>query len=352
MEPDLNHVDKPAAKPVVLCTLALHAAGLQLLDGVADVIVAPDTRAETLYDMIGCADILLVRSQLPADLFERPNHLIGVIRNGTGLDLIPVESATRHGIPVANVPGANVQTVAEYCVASMLAMTRKIETMHRDLRERGWGEARVHTGYTADLHGKTIGIVGLGDIGRALAAICHLGFGMRVLAYQPRLKPAPDYIESVPLDSLLAQSDFVSLNCPLTPETRHLLDARRIGLMKKTAVLINAARGAVTNEMALAAALQARRLGGAVIDVFSQQPLPRDSAFLTLDNVLLTPHAAGLTPGSFAAMSTGAAKQMLQLFAGQRPAHLVNPEVWERFVASHASHVKSGSSRIDSMRLA
>ena len=111
-------------KPVVLCTLPLHAAGLKLLDGVAEVVLAPDTRAQTLYRMIGEADIVLVRSQLPADLFDRPNRLIGVIRNGTGLDLIPVEAATRHGIPVANVPGANVQTVAEYCVSAMLAMTR------------------------------------------------------------------------------------------------------------------------------------------------------------------------------------------------------------------------------------
>lgn len=324
-------------QPVVLCTLPLHAAGLKLLEGVADVVVAPDPRAETLYGLIGTADILLVRSQLPADLFDRPNHLIGVIRNGTGLDLIPVESATKHGIPVANVPGANVQTVAEYCVAAMLALTRRIETMHRDLRARGWAEARVHTERTAGLHGKTIGIVGLGEIGSKLAAICHLGFGMRVLAYQPRPKPKADYIETIPLDEVLAQSDFVSLNCPLTAETRHLLDARRIALMKNTAMLINAARGPIADEAALAQALRTHRLGGAVIDVFSQQPLPRDSAFLGLDNVLLTPHAAGLTPESFAAMSTGAAKQMLQLFASQRPAHLVNPEVWERFIARRSA---------------
>ena len=320
-------------KPVVLCTLPLHAAGLKLLDGVAEVVLAPDTRAQTLYRMIGEADIVLVRSQLPADLFDRPNRLIGVIRNGTGLDLIPVEAATRHGIPVANVPGANVQTVAEYCVSAMLAMTRKIETMHRDLREKGWAAARLHSERSADLHGKTIGIVGLGDIGTRLAAICHLGFGMRVLAYQPRPKPCAAYVTRLPLDEMLAQADFVSLSCPLTAETRHLLDARRIGLMRNTAVLINAARGPVADEAALAAALRERRIGGAVIDVFGEQPLPRDSAFLQLDNVLLTPHAAGLTPESFAAMSTGAARQMLQLFARERPTHLVNPEVWERFIA-------------------
>ena len=320
-------------KPVVLCTLPLHAAGLQMLEGVADVVVAPDTRAQTLYGLIGSADILLVRSQLPADLFDHPNHLIGVIRNGTGLDLIPVESATQHGIPVANVPGANVQTVAEYCVAGMLAMTRKLETMYRDLRERSWNEGRTHTEHTADLHGKTIGIIGLGDIGAKLAAICHLGFGMRVLAYQPRPKPKADYVTTLALDDLLPQSDFVSINCPLTPETRHLLDARRIGLMKSSAILINAARGPIADEAALAEALRAHKIGGAVIDVFAQQPLPRDSAFLALDNVLLTPHAAGLTPESFAAMSTGAVKQMLQLFRNEHPTHLVNPDVWERFIA-------------------
>ena len=320
-------------KPVVLCTLPLHAAGLKLLEGIADVVVAPDTRAETLYGLIGTADILLVRSQLPADLFDRPNHLTGVIRNGTGLDLIPVESATQHGIPVANVPGANVQTVAEYCVAGMLALTRRLETMHFDLRTRGWNQARAFSEHAAGLHGKTIGIIGLGDIGAKLAAICHLGFGMRVLAYQPRPKPQADYVESMSVDALLAQSDFVSLNCPLTPATRNLLDARRIGLMKPAAILINAARGPIADEAALAEALRTHKIGGAVIDVYSQQPLPRDSAFLTLDNVVLTPHAAGLTPESFAAMSTGAAKQMLQLFRNERPAHLVNPEVWERFIA-------------------
>ena len=320
-------------RPVVLCTLPLHAAGMKLLEGVADVALLPDTSAETLYRLIGTADILLVRSQLPPDLFERPNHLIGVIRNGTGLDLIPLESATKQGIPVANVPGANVQTVAEYCVAAMFAMTRRIETMHRTLCERGWSEARLHSERTADLHGKTLGIVGLGDIGTRLAAICHLGFGMRVLAYQPRPRARADYIETLALDDLLAQSDFVSLNCPLTPETRHMIDDRRLGLMKPGAVLVNAARGPIVDEAALGEALREHRLGGAVIDVFSRQPLPRDSAFLGLDNVLLTPHAAGLTPESFAAMSTGAAKQILQLFANQRPTHLVNPEVWERFIA-------------------
>ena len=320
-------------RPVVLCTLPLHRAGVALLEPVADVRLTRDTGAQALYEALGGADLLLVRSQLPPDLFDRPNHLLGVVRNGTGLDLIPVASATAHGIPVANVPGANVQTVAEYCVAAMLAFARKLATMNRDLRAHGWNEARRHTDGASDLHGKTIGIVGLGAIGLRLATICHLAFGMRVLGYQPRPRAKPDYVESVPLDDLLARADYVSLNCPLTAETRHLLDARRLALMKRSAVLINAARGAIADEAALARALAAGSLGGAAIDVFSQQPLPRDNAFLGLDNVLLTPHAAGLTPESFEQMSVGAARQMLQLLAGEKPEHLVNSEVWERCAA-------------------
>jgi D-3-phosphoglycerate dehydrogenase len=330
------------ARPIVLCTLPLHAAGVALLDPVAEVRLASDTGAPAIYEAIGEADLLLVRSQLPADLFERPNRLLGVIRNGTGLDMIPVASATAHGIPVANVPGANVQTVAEYCVAGMLAMTRKLAAMDRDLREHGWNQARIHTDRSADLHGKTIGIVGLGAIGLRLAEICHLAFGMRVLGYQPRARARPDFVASVPLDDLLAHSDFVSLNCPLNEETRHLLDERRLNLMKPGAILVNAARGAVVEEAALAAALAAGRIGGAVLDVFSQQPLPRDSAFLALDKVLLTPHAAGLTPEAFEAMSLGAARQMLQILVGEMPRHIVNPEVWEGSAARRRqAHVRA-----------
>ena len=319
--------------PVVLCTLPLHAAGAALLAAHAEIRLVPDNSAATIYAAIGDADLLLVRTQLPPDLFERPNRLLGVVRNGTGLDLIPVASATAHCIPVANVPGANVQTVAEYCVAAMLAFNRKLEVMSRDLRTQGWNQARSHTEHSNDLAGKTIGIVGLGAIGLRLAAICHLAFNMKVLGYQPRPHAAPDYIDRLALDALLAGSDFVSLNCPLSAETRHLLDARRLGLMKPGAVLINAARGAIVDETALAAALAGGRLRGAAIDVFSQQPLSRDSPFLGLDNAILTPHVAGLTPEAFEQMSVGAARQMLQLLAGEKPTYMVNPEIWERSAA-------------------
>ncbi|QHJ01714.1 hydroxyacid dehydrogenase [Xylophilus rhododendri] len=307
----------------------MHPAGDALLAGKARILVAPDTGADTLRRLVGDADYLLVRNHLPADLLDRPHRLRGIVRNGTGLDMIPVEAATAQSIPVANVPGANAQAVAEYCAGAMLELARRFGAMDRKLRDQGWAQARALSASTFEISGRTLGIVGLGNVGQRLARIAHAGFGMRVLGYQPGDAPMPDFVELVPLEALLGASDFVSLHCPLTEETRHLIDARSLALMKPSAFLLNAARGEVVDEAALADALAARRLAGAAVDVFTEQPLRRDHPFLPLNNILLTPHAAALTEESSRAMSTGAARQILQLMAGQRPDHLVNPQVWQ-----------------------
>jgi D-3-phosphoglycerate dehydrogenase len=315
----------------ILCTLPMDPAGIALLEAVADFAVAPDPSAEALYQTIGDADLLLVRTQLPADLFDRPNRLLGVVRNGTGLDLIPVESATAHGIPVANVPGANTQAVVEYCLAGFLAFARGLEHINGAMRAGGWSAARARASGSSELFGKTVGIVGVGAIGSALARACKEGFGMRVVGYQRNPGNMPAFVEPVPLDTLFETSDYVSLNCPLTPETKHLVNADRLRRMKPDAVLVNAARGAVVDEAALAAALRERRIRGAAVDVFSQQPLPQDHPLLGIDNAILTPHAASLTQESLGKMSKGAARRMLQIISGERPDNLVNPEVWERY---------------------
>lgn len=316
-------------KVKILCTLPMDPAGAALLAEVADIVVAPSQSAESLYGAIGDADLLVVRSQLPADLFDRPNRLVGVVRHGTGLDLIPVDSATAHGIPVANVPGANAQAVVEHVIGSFLALSRRFETLDATLRRSGWATARALTGTATELSGKTVGIVGVGAIGGALARACQAAFGMRVLGYQPH-GAVPDGVEPVSLDELFAQSDFISLNCPLTPETRHLVNEARLRRMKKTAVLVNAARGAVIDDVALAAALHGGWLKGAAVDVFAEQPLRTDHPFLQLTNIILTPHAAALTDESSRKMGVGAAQQVLQLLRGERPEFLVNPEIWDR----------------------
>ena len=302
----------------------------RLLEGAADIVVAPDPGADTLRRMVGDADVLVVRSQLPADLLDRPHRLLGIVRHGTGVDMIPVDAATAQAVPVANVPNVNARAVAEYCAGAMLALARRLHRMDRDLHDRGWQDARRHASGMIELGGRTLGIVGFGAIGRALAEIAHHGFGMRVLAFRRRTAPLPGFVQAAALDELLAQSDVVSLNCPLTPETRNLLDARRIALMKPGAFLVNSARGAVVDEAALVAALTAGRIGGAALDVFTEQPLARDHPLLALPNVLLTPHAAGLTQEASRAMGEGAAQAVLRLLAGERPEHLVNPEVWDR----------------------
>lgn len=316
----------------ILCTLPMDPAGLALLDPAIEVVVAPEPDAETLYKMIGDADFLVVRNQLPADLFERPNRLLGVIRHGVGIDLIPVDSATVQAIPVANVPGSNARSVAEYCVGSFLSFARGIDHMGALLRSAGWGLARAQSAKAGELGGKTVGIIGLGAIGTSLAKICKYGFDMRILGFQRNPKNMPDFVESVDLDTLFSMSDFVSLNCPLTPETRHLVTADRLRRMKPNAVIVNAARGPVIDEQALLTALRENWIRGAALDVFSKQPLAADHPLLSLENVLLTPHVAGLTTESSQAMGVGTARQIMQLMAGERPEHLVNTEVWDRYL--------------------
>ena len=209
--------------------------------------------------------------------------------------------------------------------------------MDREPRTLDWTTSRQRADTATELPGKTVGVVGVGAIGARVAEICHLAFRMRVLGHQRRLDTLPGYVEGVPLEKLFRESDFIFLSCPLTAETRNLVNEERIGMMKPTACIVNVARGPIIDENALVAALRARRIGGAALDVYHVQPLPRDHPLLGLENVVLTPHAAGLTRESMARMSQGAAQEVLRLLAGEKPQNLVNPEVWERHMARLAA---------------
>ena len=315
-------------RPVVLCTQPMHPSGQALLQPVATLLAPSDTRADSLVHLLGQADYLVVRNHLPLDVLDRPHHVRGIVRHGTGLDMIPVDAATRQGIPVANVPGANAQAVAEYVVGSFFNLARHFGAFNTALRTQDWTGARRLSGDCLELSGKTVGIVGVGDIGKRIAHICSAGLGMTVLGYQPDAIGLADVVQSVSLEMLLAQSDFVTLNCPLTPQTRHLMDSDRLRMMKRTAFLVNAARGEIVDEQALGQVLKDRTIVAAALDVYTEQPLPRGHVFFGLDNVVLTPHVAALTQESSARMSVGAANQVLQLMNGERPTYLVNPEVW------------------------
>jgi D-3-phosphoglycerate dehydrogenase len=313
----------------VLLTDPIAPAGEEMLAKVHQVVRAPDSTHDTMRRLAREADGVIIRSQLPADIFQAAPRVRAVCIHGAGTDLVPVASATEHGVMVANLPGSNAQSVAEYCAMAMLMLARKIVPITTALRSGPWDEARKVGIGAAELDGTTVGIIGLGNIGSRLAKICKRGFGMRVLGNQRRLDRVGPDAEGASLDVLLAGSDFVVVTAPLTPETRHLLNATTIGRMKKTAWLINVGRGAVVQEEALLKALRQRQIAGAMLDVYEHYRLPPDHALFKLDNVILTPHLAGVTNAARARSGVAAAQEMLRMLAGQKPNNFVNPDSWE-----------------------
>lgn len=313
--------------PIVYSTHPLHPNAARLLDGKADLVIASDLTPETLAREAQTADIVIVRANLPDDLFAGARQLKAAIRHGAGLDMIPVEAATAAGVLVANVPGVNARSVAEHVIFVALALARRFRAIDRDLRHKGWMAGRAHSLSARELDGATLGIIGMGHLGKAIARIASAGFGMRVLGHTRRNTGFPAGVEPVSRDELLKQSDYVVLACPLSPETRGSVGARELALMPKGSFLINVARGAVTVEDDVVAALKSGHLGGAAIDVFAEQPLPASHPFFSFDNVILTPHLAGITEESMERMGIGAVEETLRVLKGELPVNLVNPTV-------------------------
>ena len=314
----------------VLLTDSIASAGEQLLASRAEVVHSPDSDPATIRRFARDVDGVIIRSRLPDDIFEAAPRLRAVVVHGTGTDLVPLAAATARGVMVANLPGANAQSVAEYCAMAMLMLARNILTITSTLKARSWDEARLLGGGAREISGMTLGIVGVGQIGSRLAAICHRGFGMRVLGHQRRLDRLPAEAQAASLEELLSQSDFVVLACPLTRETHHLLNQQRIASMKPSAWLINVGRGPVVDEAALVDALRARRIAGAMLDVYEEYRLAPGHALFSLDNVILTPHLAAVTRESRGRASVAAAEEMLRMLAGENPRNFVNPEAAKR----------------------
>jgi len=314
----------------VLLTDSIASAGEQLLASRTEVVRSPDSDPATIRRFARDVDGVIIRSRLPDDIFEAAPRLRAVVVHGTGTDLVPLAAATARGVMVANLPGANAQSVAEYCAMAMLMLARNILTITSALKARSWDEARLLGGGAREISGMTLGIVGVGQIGSRLAAICHRGFGMRVLGHQRRLDRLPAEAQAASLEELLSQSDFVVLACPLTRETHHLLNQQRIASMKPSAWLINVGRGPVVDEAALVDALRARRIAGAMLDVYEEYRLAPGHALFSLDNVILTPHLAAVTRESRGRASVAAAEEMLRMLAGENPKNFVNPEAAKR----------------------
>ena len=311
----------------VLLSDAIAPAGEEALGRTVEVVRAPDSSPATLKRLAVDVDGILIRSKLPDDIFEAAPRVRAVVVHGTGTDLVPLESATSHGVMVANLPGINAQSVAEYCVMAMLMLGRGILPILDTLRTKTWDQARVLGSGARELAALTLGIVGVGEIGSRLAKIARIGFGMKVLGHQRRLDRLPPEASAAPLDQLLRESDFVVLACPLTPQTRYLINEKTLRQMKPGAWLINVGRGPVVQEEALIDALRSKRIAGAMLDVYEHYRLEPGHPLFSFDNVILTPHLAAVTKESRARASVAAADEMLRILRGERPRNLVNPEV-------------------------
>lgn len=310
----------------VLLTDPIAPEGEAALARAAHVIRAPDSSPGTIRRLAREADGVITRSKLPDDLFEAAPRLRAVVIHGTGIDLVPLAAAAERGAIVANLPGGNAQSVAEYCVMAMLMLARNMVSIVASLRSGSWDAARALGAGVHEVAAMTLGLVGVGEIGKRAARICRQGLGMRVLGHQRRLDRIGPDAEPVSLEDLLVASDFVVVTCPLTPQTHHLLDARALARMKPTAWLVNVGRGAVVEEQALLAALRGKRIAGAMLDVYEHYRLEPGHPFFALENIVLTPHLAGMTRESRARMGLAAAEEMLRMLAGEAPRNPVHAD--------------------------
>jgi phosphogluconate 2-dehydrogenase len=312
-------------QPDVLALLKEHFEVAEF-DGLAaatqpDFLVALE-KAQGLIGMYGRID---------AAFIARAPKLQALATVSVGYDAIDVEALNTRGILLCNTPDVLTETTADTAFMLVLGAARRVAELSQWLRNGQWKRPVGAEQYGVDVHGKTLGIVGLGRIGSAVARRAALGFGMRVLytARSPKVEAERELgAQRRELDTLLCESDFVCVLAPLTAQTRHLIGARELALMKPSAFLVNAARGAVVDEQALIEALQQRRIAGAGLDVFEQEPLPPQSPLLAMPNVLALPHIGSATWETRRAMELCAANNLIDALAGRRPQYLVNPQVF------------------------
>lgn len=247
-----------------------------------------------------------------------------ILRAGSGTDNVPVTQATQRGILVVNTPAATAPPVAEYAVTLMLAVMRQVVFDATRVRHGQWSQPAQPT--AVSLHGKTVGLIGFGQIAQGVARRLR-GFEVGLLAHDPAVSPQvfqQHEVAPVALDDLLAQSDIISIHCPLLDSTRHLISERQLRMVKPTAFLINTARGAIIDEAALIKVLQEGRLAGAALDVLEQEPPPSDHPLLHLENVIITPHIAAYSQDIYHQMWRLSVESVLDVAAGRRPRSCVN----------------------------
>ena len=321
----------------IFSTHPLHPEVTQALKEMGDLVIADEPTPSAIVEGSKDAAIIVVRAPIPPEIFPREQGLRAAVRHGAGLDMIPMEAATDAGVLVANVPGVNAVTVAEHVVWSSMALLRRYPMVSSDLRTSGWAKARAHSDHGRELSGRSIGIVGMGNVGREIARIAINGFGMNVLGVTGHPDSLPDGASTASLEEALPSADILVLCCPLTERTRGMIGRDQLAAMRRDAILVNVARGPVVEEKALVSALRDGGIAGAVLDVFETQPLPADHPCHSLPNVILTPHMAGITEESMLRMGHGVVRETRAILTGTKPPNLCNPDVWPRYQARFPS---------------
>ena len=317
----------------------IEAQGFETMEGVC-------RSEDDLADLLGDADGALV-GVMPLtsrSVLERCPKLKVVSRLGVGVDSIDLDAATELGILATNVPGSNTTEVADHAMALMLALTRRVVDAVRTTRDGGWGRDResmigLLTG-ARRIAGHTVGIIGFGNIGRAFATRAR-GFGpARIIAADPYVDQvtADLYgVQLVPLEELLAEADYVTIHCSATDETRHMINADTLALMKPTALLVNAARGPIVDGAALATALAEGQIEAAALDVTEKEPIDPDDPLLKLPNCIVTPHIAGLSPVFLGECPIRQAENVIRVLTGEMPHGIANPEAIKTIAVMRAT---------------
>ncbi len=323
--------------PLVIVTHTLPAGWLASLEGRCRLVTGPEdaTRlepelAQSLPEAEGLFSLLTI--PVDAGLLEKAPRLRVVSNMAVGYDNIDLAACTRRGIPVGNTPGVLTEGTADLAMALLLSAARGLQQASQDARQGRWTTWHPAGWLGADLDGASLGIIGLGKIGQAVARRAS-AFGLRIL-YNDN-KPCPELeaavgAECLPLDELLSRSDFVSLHVPLTPGTRGLINDRTLALMKPTAILVNTARGPVVDPASLQRALEEGRLAGAALDVTDPEPLPPGHPLYRLPNCLIVPHIGSATFRTRRRMAELACENLLAGLEGRRLPFCVNPEVYEK----------------------
>ena len=298
--------------------------GRRLQDAGLEIKLAPKVGARTAEEvaelMSNAVAAIVSTDPFDASVFDAAHRLRAIARVGVGTDSIDLDAATRAGVAVTTTPGTNHQTTADHAVAMILAALRRVVENDASVRRGEWNRAGDLTPW--DLHGRTVGLVGFGEIGRAVARRLN-GFGTSILVTDPACSSA-DGFRLIGLEELLGRADVLSLHVPLVESTKGMIGARELALLGSEGILVNTARGGLVDEEALTAALKGGGLRAAALDVFEDEP-PRSTSLLALPNVVLSPHIGGLSDGSIMAMTRHATQSVLDVLAGRIPGHVVNP---------------------------